>query len=170
MTRFALLLSTAIFITERSPIAFWLLSLLVLGLFTGCQPQVPVPARPLVGTWELNQPARLADRINQLPGGLPQPKAESDDPVPADTTRMSLEFRANGILVTRTNMGQLQQEKQGTWEFVAAAADGKKLAVKCLLNRQTTEIEVEFPESNAISLVPPNLAGLNTKLTFRRTQ
>jgi len=140
-------------------------------LASGCQPSVPVPAKPLVGTWVLSQPERLADRINQANTGLPRPEAESDEPVPGSGgSKMMLEFSANGSLRTITDMGQLQQEKQGTWSFVAGSNGGKKLAIRCLLNQQTSEVEVEFIEPELISLVPPNMAGLNTKLTFRRTQ
>lgn len=140
-------------------------------LASGCQPSVPAPAKPLVGIWVLSQPERLADRINQANAGLPRPEAESDEPVPGGGgSKMMLEFRANGSLRTITDMGQLQQEKQGTWSFVSDSNSGKKLAIRCLLNQQTSEVEVEFIEPELISLVPPNMAGLNTKLTFRRTQ
>jgi hypothetical protein len=140
-------------------------------IVSGCQPSVPTPAKPLVGTWVLSEPERLADRINQANTGLPGPKAESDEPTPdSGGSKMMLEFRANGSLRTITDMGQLQQEKQGTWSFVSGSNGGKKLAIRCLLNQQTSEVEVEFIEPELISLLPPNMAGLNTKLTFRRTQ
>jgi hypothetical protein len=151
-----------------SKLAFMLLATL---LASGCQPSVPPPAKQLVGSWVLSQPERLADRINQANTGLPRPESESDEPVPdSGGSKMLLEFRANGSLRTVTDMGQLQQEKQGTWTFVSDSGGGKKLAIRCLLNQQTSEVEVEFIEPELISLVPPNMAGLNTKLTFRRTQ
>jgi hypothetical protein len=145
--------------------------LLATQLVSGCQPSVPAPAKLLIGTWVLSQPERLADRINQANAGLPRPEAESDEPVPSSGgSKMMLEFRADGTLRTMTDMGQLQQEKQGTWSFASDSNGGKKLAIRCLLNQQTSEVEVEFIEPELISLVPPNMAGLNTKLTFRRTQ
>jgi len=145
--------------------------LLATQLVSGCQPSVPAPAKLLIGTWVLSQPERLADRINQANAGLPRQEAESDEPVPSSGgSKMMLEFRADGTLRTMTDMGQLQQEKQGTWSFASDSNGGKKLAIRCLLNQQTSEVEVEFIEPELISLVPPNMAGLNTKLTFRRTQ
>ena len=152
-------------------LAAFALALPVLLSETGCQSAVPDSAKPLVGVWELSQAERLADRINQANAGLPRPEAESDEPNPdASSAKMILEFRADGTLRTITDMGQLQQQKQGTWGFVSDSDGGKKLAIRCLLNQQSSEVEVEFVEPDLISLVPPNMAGLNTKLTFRRTQ
>lgn len=155
-------------LSQSVPLAF---GLLITLLVSGCQPSLPGSAKALVGTWELSQPERLADRINQANAGLPRPEAESDEPaLPSDGSKMILEFRADGTLRTITDMGQLQQQKQGFWRFVSESEAGKKLAIRCLLNQQTSDVELEFIEADVISLVPPNMAGLNTKLTFRRTQ
>lgn len=152
----------------RTELAFLLLATLC---SCGCQPAPPAAAKPLIGTWVLSKPEQLADRINQANVGLPRPEAETDESDPSSGgSKMMLEFRADGTLRTITDMGQLQQEKKGVWKFVSDAEAGKKLAIRCLLNQQTSDVEVEFIESDVISLVPPNMAGLNTKLTFRRTQ
>lgn len=158
------------------PVAIGLLIVACLSTLAGCGSGLPEPARKLVGTWELVQPERLAERINQLPPGIELPAAEPDEPVAdEDATAptgpgMVLEFRADGTLRTRTALGQLQQQKQGTWRFVSVSADGQKLAVRCVLNQQASEVEVDFVEPGVISLAPPNLAGLSTKLRFRRAQ
>lgn len=154
----------------RSPL--WYLLLLVgLLLALGCGPRLPEPARKLLGSWELSQADRLAERINQLPAGSSLPAVQPDDDAgEPNGPGMVLDFRADGTLLTRTALGQLQQQKAGTWRFVSASADGRVLAIRCLLSQQTTDVQVEFTAADQISLVPPNLAGLNTKLSFRRAQ
>jgi|688.fasta_scaffold16903_9 hypothetical protein len=152
-------------------VAFGLLLGGALCAFCGCSTRLPESARKLVGTWELAQPERLAERINQLPedSSLPAAEPEEQDAEPAGSG-MVLEFRTDGTLQTKTALGQLQQQKQGTWQFISASADSRTLAIRCQLNQQSSEVEVEFLEGETISLVPPNLAGLNTKLRFRRAQ
>lgn len=153
------------------PVAVSLLIGVWLGTLAGCGPGLPEPARKLVGIWELAQPENLAERINQLPPGGQLPAAKPDEQgLEALASGMVLEFRADGSLQTRTALGQLQQQKQGTWRFVSASTDGQKLAVRCVLNQQSSEVEVEFVEPGTISLAPPNLAGLSNKLRFRRAQ
>ncbi|MFN5320519.1 MAG: hypothetical protein ACK5D7_03550 [Planctomycetota bacterium] len=157
----------------------------MLVCLSGCGLGLPEFARNLVGTWELDQPERLAERINQLPADrsspvpagsslpVPEPEDEELPSEPSSPTRgpgMALEFRADGTFQSRTDFGQLQQAKQGSWKFISASSDGKTLAIRCVLNGQSTEVEVEFVEADVVSLAPPNLSGLNSKLRFRRAQ
>ncbi|MFO0260668.1 MAG: hypothetical protein ACK53V_03495, partial [Planctomycetota bacterium] len=51
----------------------------MLVCLSGCGLGLPESARNLVGTWELDQPERLAERINQLP-------ADRSSPVPAGSS------------------------------------------------------------------------------------
>lgn len=146
---------------------------LITLFLSGCQPAPPAAAKPLIGTWVLSKPEQLADRINQANVGLPRTEAEAEagELGPSGgNAKMTLEFLADGSLRTTTDMGQLQQQKQGVWRFLSDSEAGKKLAIQCMLNQQTSDVEVEFIGADVISLVPPNMAGLNTKLTFRRTQ
>ncbi len=138
----------------------------------GCGPKVPpLPARSLVGIWELDEAARLAERINQPDSALPGVLPELDASEAKDFgSRMTLEFRSDGSLVTRTALGQLQQQKQGNWQYLSGSFEDRQLAIRCELSQQTTEVDIEVLDGGAIRLTPPNLAGLNTKLTFRRAQ
>ena len=81
---------------------------------------------------------------------------------------MSLQFRSNGGLATVTNMGNINSEKTGSWEFLSFDEENQTMKIKCTLNLQETEHEIQFLSDSKIQLAPPNMAGLNQKLEFQR--
>ena len=129
---------------------------------SGCSKTERV-SQVLVGNWELTDSTKIAEKINQ------NTPTKNDDTDSESTSRMNLIFRSNGTLETNTLMGQIKRTKNGVWKLNSSGQDGKLLSVECQLNQQTTVHEIEFLDSETIRLIPPNLAGLTTKLTFRRT-
>ncbi len=139
--------------------AIWISLFLLVVCFFGCSKSDRV-SRPLVGTWQLSDLKKIVDKVGN-PGNLP------DDSLPS--SKMNLIFRADGTLETNTEIGQIIRLKSGTWKVLSSKQDNKLLSVECELNSQTTVHEIEFLDVDTIRLTPPNLAGLTTKLTFRRT-
>lgn len=113
--------------------------------------------KKLVGTWQLKHSDKIEKRI-----------AELGDEQPA--SRMSLQFRSNGGLSTVTNMGNIDSEKAGSWEFLSFDEEQQVMKIKCILNSQETEHEIQFLSEARIKLTPPNMAGLNQKLEFQREE
>ncbi len=137
-----------------------LLALIVLSLwsFCGCY-QDPVRAK-LVGTWGIEHGEKLTERVNQSA----EKSGESTDL----SERMMLVFYASGSLQTNTRMGDVNREKNGSWNVVEFDEENSKMKIRCDLMGQQTEHEVRFIEEDLIRLVPPNMAGTKSKLTFRR--
>ena len=81
---------------------------------------------------------------------------------------MMLVFYASGSLQTNTRMGDVNREKNGSWNVVEFDEEKSKMKIRCDLMGQQTEHEVRFIEEDLIRLVPPNMAGTKSKLTFRR--
>jgi hypothetical protein len=142
----------------ESKIKFLTLVALLLLSLCGCY-QDPVRAK-LIGTWGIEHGARLTARVNQNP----EKPGESTDL----GERMVLVFYASGSLRTNTRMGELNREKNGSWNVVKFDEEKSKMKIRCELMGQQTEHEVRFIEEDLIRLVPPNMAGTKSKLTFRR--
>ena len=151
------------------------LSLVLLGLVVGCG---DANRKKLVGIWQLENQSGLENRIasqdkvekeTDRSTGETNSEPSSDD---KGDSKMSIEFRANGELLTQTQlgsqMGAIDQGKKGTWKFVGYDAETNSMQIECTLGMQNTEHEVVFDGENTISLMPPNMAGLNLKLTFVR--
>lgn len=133
---------------------FGLLAVIALLFCVGCgNPD----RKKLVGTWQLKHSDEIEERI-----------AELNDDLPA--SKMSLLFRANGGLATITSMGTINSEKTGSWEFLSFNEDSQTMKIKCTLNMQDTEHEIQFLSDSKIKLAPPNMAGLNQKLEFQREE
>ena len=111
--------------------------------------------KQLVGIWKLNHSAKVQDRIS-----------EPDDHSTA--SKMLIRFRANGRLSTTTAMGNIDSEKSGSWQFVEFDQETRMMTIKCTLGGQESEHQIEFLADDIIKLTPPNMAGLNSKLEFRR--
>lgn len=133
---------------------FALLALLILSS-GGCY-QDPIRAK-LSGTWKIEHGGKLTRRVNQ-------DEAFDDDP----SERMVLSFSNRGTLQTRTRMGDAIREKNGSWSVANYDEGSDKMTILCELIGQQTEHEVQFIEKDLIRLVPPNMAGTTSKLTFRR--
>ena len=140
-----------------------LIGMALVSLFgSGCS-QTDRVSQALVGNWELTDSTKIAEKINQ------NTPSKNDDADSESTSKMNLIFRSNGALETNTMMGDIKRTKSGTWKLNLSEQNGKLLSVECQLNQQITIHEIEFVNSDTIRLTPPNLAGLTTKLTFRRT-
>ena len=137
----------------------YLLASIVACTFLGCGN----PNRgKIIGTWEIDQADTVMNRIN-----------EQDDP-PAKATpetqppKMLIRFLSSGALETVTNMGAIQQQKNGTWNLVSYDEATKQAIVSCEIQSQESEHEITLIDDKTIKLVPPNMAGTTTKLKFRR--
>lgn len=135
-----------------------ILSLTFLLLFSGCY-QDPIRAK-LAGTWKIEHGEKLSRRVNQDEEDTP----EIDDP----SERMVLSFFASGSLQTKTRMGDVIREKNGSWNVADYDEEESRMKIRCELMGQQTEHDVRFVEADLIRLVPPNMAGTSSKLTFRR--
>lgn len=124
-----------------------------MALLTGCQAR---ETARLTGEWELVDPSRLAGRINQ----------DAPDGALPGSHQMTVRFGSGGTLTTRTHMGDLWREKSGTWKVLASSADRTSLAFT--LSGERDELEIEWIDDDTLKMVPPNMAGLTMKLTFRR--
>ncbi len=112
----------------------------------------------IVGSWEVESPSRIARRFKET-------EVDSSN---SNESRMSVEFRSDGVLKTRTLMGSMNRQKEGTWELLSYDESSSTMRLKCILELQETEQDVEFLDQSTIQMIPPNLAGLEMKLRFRR--
>ena len=116
----------------------------------------------LVGKWGIAAPESVMKRIDQDQAG---------NELPTETEiaeRMTITFKRNGVLNTRTRMGEIDQEKTGTWEMISFDEPSGLMTISCEINLQTSEHEIAFVDENNIELVPPNMAGLKMKLKFSK--
>lgn len=134
-----------------------LLAVLMLAS-AGCK-QDPIRAK-IIGTWKIEHSERLSKRVNQDDSG--------DEPAEDLGERMVLAFYASGSLQTKTRIGNVNREKNGSWKVIDFDEEESKMIVGCELMGQQTEHKVQFIENDLIRLVPPNMAGTKSKLTFRR--
>ena len=116
----------------------------------------------LVGKWRIEAPEAVMQRIDQddLSNGL-SPETEIAE-------RMTITFKRNGVLNTRTRMGEIDQEKTGTWKMISFDEPSRTMTISCEINLQTSEHEIAFVDENTIKLVPPNMAGLKMKSKFSK--
>jgi len=134
-----------------------LLACLMLAI-VGCK-QDPIRAK-IIGTWKIEHSEKLTKRVNQDEGATESAEDLGD--------RMVLAFYASGSLQTKTRIGNVNREKNGSWKVVNFDEEESKMKISCELMGQQTEHEVRFIETDLIRLVPPNMAGTKSKLTFRR--
>ncbi|QEG24474.1 hypothetical protein [Mariniblastus fucicola] len=137
------------------------LCLLIASVFlasTGCY-QDPIRAK-LIGTWKIEHGEKLTKRVNQIDGDVEEIEDLGE--------RMKLSFYASGALQTKTRMGEVNREKNGLWKVIEFDEEEAVMKISCELMGQQTEHEVRFIEKDLIRLVPPNMAGTKSKLSFRR--
>jgi len=116
----------------------------------------------LIGQWGITAPETVMDRIDQAD----QP---SDLPTQTEISRrMVLTFKRNGALNTKTRMGDVDQEKTGTWKLISFDGASRLMVISCEINTQTSEHEITFVDEDTIELVPPNMAGLTMELKFSK--
>ena len=137
----------------------WLL-LVVISSLAGCSD----PQRSqIVGTWQLEKPDQISERITNPANDTADNNSDS-----VDQNRMEIVFRRGGGLVTKTKMGSIDREKSGTWELIQVNESERTATVSCTIQSQTTEHEIELLEQGRLKMVPPNMAGTETRLIFRR--
>ena len=127
-----------------------------LALQSGCY-QDPIRAK-LAGNWKIEHGDRLSRRVNE----------EDSEGVEDPSGRMVLSFTASGSLQTQTRIGGAIREKNGSWNAIEFDEEESVMKIQCKLMGQQTEHEVRFLEDDLIQLVPPNMAGTKSELTFRR--
>lgn len=135
--------------------AFCVLFLTLAVLLSGCgDPN----RKKIVGEWEVVTPARVANRL----------KDSESNSTSNDGSRMRIDFRSNGTLSTQTSMGSVDSLKEGRWELLSFDEARSQLRLKCTLGLQESQHDVELVGLDKIKLVPPNMAGTDLKLTFKR--
>ena len=137
--------------------------LLLLAL-AGCTGD-PDRAR-IVGDWEIATADHLMGQVNAQSDG----STATSDPEAIQPPRMLIHFYNSGYLTTETNMGSISTQKQGNWKFLAYDAQTQTAKIQCKLVDDTTDFDVVVLDDNTLRLVPPNMAGLKTKLKFVRQQ
>lgn len=139
--------------------ARWLASFAIIAACTisGCG---DTNRAKIIGTWGIEQADKVLNRIKQ--------NDDSERTTEGEEPRMKLVFQRNGVLKTQTRLGAGTTEKQGTWKLVSYDEAAGVLSLECELMQQTSTHAVEFVDENTIRLVPPNMAGLSMKLTFKR--
>lgn len=138
--------------------SFLVAALLSTLLVCGCTENAQ---NPLCGDWEIASADSLLRRLG--------PPAEVDAERDGDQPRMLLQFNRNGTWKTVTRMGNFDPPpKEGTWKQLSYDAAKKLMFIQCRIETQITEHEVLFLEDDLMELVPPNMAGTNSKIKFSR--
>lgn len=132
-----------------------------LGIFLVCSGCGSSMQKKLTGKWVIDQ----GDDIFEMMGD------EGDASV--SQPRFTLEFLSGGVFRSSVIASGHQQQKEGRWFFVEGAADICKIRVS--INSDNSEFkpdivltEVKFLDEKTIELVPPNVAAINRKMTFRK--
>ncbi|MEM7454553.1 MAG: hypothetical protein AAF456_09415 [Planctomycetota bacterium] len=126
----------------------------------------------LTGKWELETAGSLSSRLdNDGSSGddAADANAGSGEALPGES-KMTIEFRSTGELITTTNIGSIDHSKTGTWELVSYDEATATATIKSILEMQETETLVKFENDDTIEMIPPNLAGLSLKHTFTRSR
>ncbi len=138
-------------------------SLAIVLLSVGCQSR---DAQRLVGQWELVDPRALAERVNQSDEAATS--SPSEERFSALGNGMVVEFTSRGILTTHTQLGAIRRDKSGTWRVLATEPNQNLTRVAYSLAGDSGELSIEWIDNDTMKMVPPNMAGLSMKLTFRR--
>ena len=112
----------------------------------------------IIGIWEVESADSITSRFKET-------EVDSSN---SNDSRMSVEFRANGVLKTQTRMSSMNRQKEGTWKLLSFDESSSTMRLKCVLGLQETEHDVEFLDQDTIQMDPPNMAGLEMKLRFTR--
>ncbi len=112
----------------------------------------------------MEQADKLTNRLN--------PENEEQEPTGGEPSpsRMSIQFARSGQLTTTTLMGDINRSKKGTWSFVSFDEKTQTVKVDCQIGLQQTEHEIKLIDDDTIEMTPPNMAGLQMKLRFKRSQ
>jgi len=151
-----------------SPRKFQKLLLVAIGVFAGTLTGCGDSNRAkIVGTWGIERADTVLRKIESKSDGQgAQQSPESESATP----KMMLKFERDGMLVTTTKIGAVDQTKQGTWKFDSYDEASNEMQLSCSLMDQDSEHSVEFVDKDTIKLVPPNMAGTRMKLKFKRIE
>ena len=137
--------------------------LLLLACTIGCSDP---NAAPLIGRWVLEKPSKVMQRID---GDRADQSRESDSIDDSSSMpRMAITFSSNGQFQTATAMGNVNREKNGTWQVISLDEVARKMTIRCTIGSEETDHTVELVDGSTIRLVPPNMAGLTMKMRFVR--
>lgn len=134
----------------------WLATIAIAACASGCGSS----QGRLVGTWS----AELHSKQGELREVSPLDIGET----PAEDFSIRLAFYRDGRLDTVTKLPQIQTQKSGRWRILSFDGASQTALIECDLLQQRTQHEVEFVDARTIRLVPPNLAGLDVKLEFKK--
>ena len=115
----------------------------------------------LIGQWKLEKAGRISNRIGNAPNEMTNDRSTEDY-----GGRMLIVFHSSGKLETVTQMGAIDRNKTGSWELLSYDRSTRTSQVRCVLNDQTTEHEIDWLDNGNMKMVPPNMAGTLTKLEF----
>lgn len=132
----------------------------VLSLLAGCDTPTDPLMEKLAGTWVIKTVDSVLERVNQ--------EVEDSESTKVSESRMTIMFSTEGVLETETKMGQLDVKKSGTWSIVSFDESKSVLNIHCTLAGQESNHRVELLDEDSIRLIPPNMAGVDMKLEFRR--
>lgn len=159
--------------TNVSRLVGCMMPMLVTVLLSGCGSG---DRAKIVGTWKLESVNALAKRVgagveNDESNLTEKQNSTNDQPAGADneSSNMLVEFASNGSLMTRTQMRTINRDKQGGWSFLEFDEEKNVVKIECTVGLQVTEHAIEILDKDTIEMVPPNMAGLKTKLKFKRT-
>jgi hypothetical protein len=132
----------------------------------------------IVGTWRLQPVDELAKRVGEDPPHNESTletsqKSTGQDASNADedeSRNMLVEFESNGAFKTRTQLGAINNDKIGKWKFLQYNEETHVVSIECTIGLQTTQHDVKIIDDDCIEMVPPNMAGLKTKLKFERSE
>ncbi len=151
-----------------------LVGLLTAFLLSGCG---NADKEKIVGTWRLQPVKELAKRVGEN-GTKTESTAQqseinggnSDSNADDNGRNMLVEFTSKGALMTRTRIGAIDNDKIGKWKFIDFNEETNVVSIECTIGLQTTQHEITIVDDDCIEMVPPNLAGLKTKLKFERSE
>ncbi len=119
----------------------------------------------LIGQWQLEKAGKISSRIGNPPNEM------TDDWSTEDYGgRMLIVFHSSGKLETISQLGAIDRNKTGSWELLSYDRSTRMSQVRCVLNDQTTEHEIDWLDNGNMKMVPPNMAGTLTKLEFSPVQ
>ncbi len=147
-------------------LAMLLASMLATVLLSGCGD--PNGAR-LIGEWGIDTPNSVLQRLGEESEAASSTETIDQAETQEASHKMRIQFRGNGTMTTITTMGRVTPvPKQGRWSLQSWDEANQILKIECSLSGQSTEHEIEILDDDTIRLVPPNMAGLNLKLKFKR--
>ena len=136
------------------------LLLLILVLVSGCGESLQ---QKLVGKWAVDSQEALIEMMDVAD--------HASDAKP----KFTLEFDRGGVFRSSVTASGHTQEKSGRWFFVEAQGDVCTVEVSINSNNfnfkgDNVLTEIHFFDDDNIELVPPNMYGVEEKMSFQRIE